>query len=348
MDTHRPIDVLPDRESATVANWLAGHPGISTVCRDRAGAYADAVRSSLPHAVQVADRYHLWRNLGEAVDKTVRAHHHCLRTPPAGQQEPEHEYAAADSAATVVPLNAYGHPSKLAARTVERHALIRGLIAQGHSMARIAREHNLDPRTVKRFATAEHPDQLLGRAVGRSSLLDEHKPYLLERIAAGCTQANALHAELQARGWRGSVQTVRRFIFPLRGVRQLPPPARPRVREIVRWIMTDPEHLPANDAFALKDLRGLCPELDALAGHVSSFATMMSELAGQNLRAWHASLHADDLPAMHSLAGGFLRDEAAVTAGLTLPWNSGPVEGAVTRIKFLKRQCFGRAKFDLP
>jgi transposase len=347
MDTHRPIDVLPDRESATVAEWLAARPGISTVCRDRAGAYAEAVRTSLPDAIQVADRYHLWRNLGEAVDKTVRAHHHCLRTASAEPPELGHEDTAVDVSATAVPLNAYGHPSKLAARTIERHALVRDLIAQGHSMARIAREQGLDPRTVKRFATAEHPDQLLGRALGRSGLLEPHKPYLLERIAAGCTQANTLHAELQARGWRGSIQTVRRFVFPLRAAQQLPPPPPPRVRAIVRWIMTNPDHLHTADASALGDIRARCPELDALARHVSTFATMMRELGGQDLRTWCANLHADDLPAMHALADGFLRDEAAVTAGLTLPWNSGPVEGAVTRIKLLKRQCFGRSKFDL-
>lgn len=73
----------------------------------------------------------------------------------------------------------------------------------------------------------------------------------------------------------------------------------------------------------------------------------MGELSGHNLGAWCADVRGDDLPALHSLADGFLRDEAAVTAGLTLPWNSGPVEGAVTRIKLLKRQCFDRAKFDL-
>ena len=344
MDTHRPVDVLPGRESATVANWLAARPGIGIVCRDRAGAYAEAVRTSLPDAIQVADRFHLWRNLGEAVDKTVRTHHRCLRAAPVEPMEPEHDDTAS---AAEVPLNAYGHPSKLAARTIERHALIRGLIQQGHSMARVAREQGLDPRTIKRFATAEHPEQLLGRALDRSSLLDEHRPYLLERIAAGCTQANTLHAELRTRGWRGSIQTVRRFVFPLRGTKQLPPLAPPRVREIVRWIMTDPEHLATADAVALKDVRSRCPELDALADHVCAFATMMVELSGQNLRAWCAAVHVDDLPVMHSLADGFLRDEAAVTAGLTMPWNSGPVEGAVTRIKLLKRQCFGRSKFDL-
>jgi hypothetical protein len=305
------------------------------------------VRTSLPDAIQVADRFHLWRNLGEAVDKTVRAHHHCLREAPAEQPESVDEIRAENPSAKAVPLNAYGHPSKLATRTIERHTLVRSLIEQGHSMARIAREQGLDPRTVKRFATAEHPDQLLGRALGRSSLLDDYKPYLLKRIAEGCTQANTLHAELQVRGWRGSIQTVRRFVFPLRDAKQLPPLPPPRVREIARWIMTDPAHLAKADASALDAARARCLELDALAGHVSAFASMMGQLSGHNLRAWCAGVHADDLPALHSLADGFLRDEAAVTAGLTLHWSSGSVEGAVTRIKFLKRQCFGRANFDL-
>jgi len=348
MKSHRPVDVLPDRESATVAAWLDDRCGIEIVCRDRASAYSEAIRTGAPDAVQIADRFHLWRNLGEAVDKTVRNHHGCLRqrTDDATTETVDNSVAA-EPAKTRIPLTAYGHPSKLAARTLERHALIRNLIVQGKTMAQIAREQRLDPRTVRRFATAEHPEQLLGRVVGRTNKLDEYKPYLLERIAAGVTQANTLHAEIQTMGWRGSVQTVRRFVFPLRGAKKLPPPAPPRVRDIVRWIMTDPEHLTADDTLALKEVRARCPELDALAGHVASFATMMRDLTGHDLRTWCADVRADDLPALHSLAGGFLRDEDAVTAGLSLPWSSGAVEGAVTRIKFLKRQMFGRAKFDL-
>jgi hypothetical protein len=161
------------------------------------------------------------------------------------------------------------------------------------------------------------------------------------------SQANTLHAELQARGWYGSIRTVRRFVFALRDATQLPPPPPPRVREITRWIMTDPEHLTTADALALEDARASCPELDTTAQRVSAFAAMISDLSGHNLRTWCASVYADALPALRSLADGFLRDEAAATSGLTLPWSSGPVQGAVTRIKFLKRQCFGRANFDL-
>src|SRR5256885_3515991 len=65
METHRPLDLLPDRTSEAVFPWLQSHPEIDTVSRDRAGAYADAINRALPHATQVADRYHLIQNLRE-------------------------------------------------------------------------------------------------------------------------------------------------------------------------------------------------------------------------------------------------------------------------------------------
>ncbi|WP_434098242.1 transposase [Streptomyces mirabilis] len=73
----------------------------------------------------------------------------------------------------------------------------------------------------------------------------------------------------------------------------------------------------------------------------------MRAAGGGPSHGWLDTADADDLPALHTLATGLRRDLNAVVNGPTLEHNSGAVEGAVTRIKALKRQCYGRANFDL-
>lgn len=74
---------------------------------------------------------------------------------------------------------------------------------------------------------------------------------------------------------------------------------------------------------------------------------MLTRLRGQQLGAWIAAAEAAALPGVTTFATGLIADQAAVTAGLSLPVNSGPVEGNVNRIKVIKRQMYGRAGFDL-
>lgn len=350
MATHRPIAVLGDRSAATFAAWLREHPGVEIICRDRAGNYAEGGRTGAPDAVQVADRYHLWANLGEAVEKTVITHCSCLAEPkPAEQQAP----TAAEPAA-VVPdglLDVNGNERRLVARTRERYAAVYGLLAQGASVGAICRQLALDRTTVWRFARAESLDELLFKATHRENKLDRFKPYLIERWNNGHTDVAALHAEIAQHGYEGGMQTVYRFVRRFRGHATVGPPAPrqipPKPRRLARWIMTRPDHLTAGQAVTLKEICARCPELDRASQHVRAFAQMMTQLQGDQLEDWLTAVEADTLTAFRSLAIGLRRDQAAVTAGLTLPWSSGAVEGAVTRAKALKRLMYGRANLDL-
>jgi hypothetical protein len=147
MSTHRPIDVLPDRTAETFAAWLRAHPGVEVICRDRAGAYAEGARSGAPDAIQVADRFHLWKNLGEAVEATVITHRACLPEP----ELPEVETAALVSDTPLpVPdgvLDACGRERRLAVRTRERFTTVQELRVQGMSLGAISRQLGLDHGT---------------------------------------------------------------------------------------------------------------------------------------------------------------------------------------------------------
>jgi transposase len=340
MATHRPIDLLEDREAQTFAAWLTEHPGTRVICRDRAGAYADGARTGAPGAQQVADRWHLWHNLAEGAEKTVLGHRGCLREPRA---EPPTSTPAVD------PVPAGPSEKKIVTRTIQRYAQIQQLRAQGESISAIARSLHLDVQTVRRFAHASSLEELLTKTVERASVLDGFTAYLHQRWNQGCTDAAVLTKELKARGYSGSDQTVRRYLRPFRHGRPtpLPGPTPPTVREVTGWIMRRPEALELEEQTRLKEILARCPHLDAASGHVAAFAEIMSGLRGDRLDGWITAVEADDLPGLRSFATGLRRDHQAVVNGLTLPYSSGAVEGNVNRIKMLKRQMYGRAKFDL-
>lgn len=362
--THRPVDLIEDRTSAALADWLGQHPGVKVICRDRSGAYAEGARTGAPQAIQVADRYHLWANLGEAVEHTALAHHACLPEPtpdPANPDEPAANSSDDGVLAALVGISAdepparpeeYGSPLRLVTRTLERHAAVTELLAKGYSLNGICRELALGFRTVQRFARAATPEELLVVTLNRPSNLDRFKPYLHERWNAGATEATVLHTELAALGWHGSLRTVQRYLTRFRDPDRAPRPApvapvKATPRRVTRWIMTNPANRSEGDQMRLKEILTRCPELEATTRHVNAFATMMCQRQGEQLPDWMAAVEADDLPALQSLVTSLRRDLAAVTNGLTLPYSSGQVEGTVNKIKMLKRQMFGRANFDL-
>lgn len=217
MDTHRPIDLLDGRTADDLAAWLKEHPGVEVICRDRASAYADGAREGAPEAIQVADRFHLWQNLAQALEKTIRAHRACLQEAPEPDVIENENGGEAEPVARPKTLDSYGNERPIVARTRERYAQVQVLRNQGASLNAISRELGLAFRTVRKFATATSVDELLAPTLGRSSKLDEFKPYLTQRWNEGCDNAVQLHHEIQGQGFTGSRRAVQGWLQPLRG-----------------------------------------------------------------------------------------------------------------------------------
>jgi transposase len=342
--TGRAIDILPGREAGPLADWLKTHPGARVICRDRAGAYAEGARNGAPEAVQVADRWHLWHNLAEHTAKAVARHRACLKQIAAAAEQAQPPPEPIATAAVPLP------ESPLAARMRDQHAAVQALYARGVGLRAIARELGVDRKTVRRFAHATTGDEAVARAISRPTVLDRYQPHLHRRWAEGCRDAAVLHAEITALGYRGSLRTVYRYLQPLRtGID--PAAFRPsalKIGEVTSWLLRRAEDLDPRQQQLLADVRGHCAQIDRLAEHVTGFAKMMTKRTGeQDLIGWLDRVEGDDQPELHTFAAGIRLDLAAVTAGLSLPYSSGPTEGNVNRLKAIKRQMYGRASLDL-
>ena len=224
------------------------------ICRDRAGAYAEGGRLGAPNAIQVADRWHLWDNLSQHIERLVAAHHVCFVEPVEFTADP------GDQAEQRWPA------SVRVEHTRQRYDQTHELHGRGLSMRAIARKLDLNFKTVRRYLRADNVETLLAGGV-RVSVLDPFKPYLHERLADGQRNATVLHAEIIERGYTGGYNTLRRYLRPLRGASEAAPLAglsplagRPAVRSVAGWITGLPGRLDPADADRLRAIRGRCPD----------------------------------------------------------------------------------------
>lgn len=194
LERSRPIDLLPDREAETVAVRLRAHRGVEIVARDRAGADAEAVRVGAPGAIQVADRWHLLRNLGDALQHLLDRHHRDVRAAATTASPIRLEKVSAlqpQSTRTPAP-----HLQAILDRRAARQAAfaeVAALHARGWSLSDIARAVGLDRKTVRTWLRLGQPPAW--RKPRRGSTVGLHADYLRRRWAEGCRNATQLWRE---------------------------------------------------------------------------------------------------------------------------------------------------------
>ncbi|MFF3062885.1 ISL3 family transposase, partial [Streptomyces sp. NPDC057909] len=323
-ETGERIEVLPDRQAATLEAWLRGKQGIEVVCRDGSATYAEAIRRALPDAVQVSDRWHLFRNLCDKVLAEVRNHAPCW--------------------ATAGPPRLSGVREQT---TRERWHKVHALLGQGVGLLDCSRRLGLALNTVKRYARSPEPTTQRITPQYRPTLVDPYRDHLRTRRATD-PGVPVLHLfrEIKERGYTGSLNLLHRYLNQGRaeGDRPVTTP-----RRAARLLLTHPEHLRTKKTALLKALTAACPEMTKLAGLVRDFAILLAPAAGNDvqLTEWITAVRAADLPHLQSFCNGLELDRAAVNAGLTLPHHNGRTEGVNTRTKKIMRQMHGRAGFDL-
>jgi transposase len=186
LEDHRPIVLLPDREAETLAKWLEDHPGVEVLSRDRSKTYKQGMTKGAPEATQVADRFHLLKNLAEVLERVLAMHTQQLKAVETAQ-------VLVSDAIVIAPVAPRPNPAqerseKRRERRLANYEQVHELRRQGWEILEISRHLGMGKRTVYRYLShPKFPEWQARHDRGQSqrSQLDIYKPDLLEQWNQG-------------------------------------------------------------------------------------------------------------------------------------------------------------------
>ena len=288
LETRRVVDLLPDRKADTSAAWMRRYPDLMAVSRDRGGDYAAAAKIAAPQATQCADRFHVLKNLGEALEgllaRHFAAHRTCVVQESRATPPPK---ASEKGPAKMSPKQAAVSQAKREGRLAQYEQIV-ALRKQGFSQTAIASQVGISHATVSRWLSSDSfPEQ---KPRPRRTRLAPHLQEVAERWEAGCHNIAQLQRELLAAGHPLTYKSVYKQL-----VRYLPegrknaaaPDQLPRppvqTRQAVFLFLRRPEKLEAEETETLALLRSLHAEVDQAYELVQQFTQMLRERRGMHL-----------------------------------------------------------------
>ena len=350
LDTHRPLVLLPGRDQRTLATWFRKYPEIQIVSRDRSGVYATAAREGAPQARQVADRWHLLKNIGDAPERMMYRHIPLIRLV-ASELSPKKSPDPEPS----VPAASLRRPERLKQQTRkkrhQRWTEVMALHNKGCSFREISRITGLSRVTVSRWVRSGTFPEMSTRPPKRG-LLDPWREWLKEQRESGNYNASRIWREMVARGFTGSETIVRDAVAKWR--KGWNPPVTtavrlPSVSRVSRWLM--PWRITRDEEnYASRFISLMCekePELKIAQQLALEFYRILKTQNKSQLSSWFTRVHESGSAEFRRVAAGMEADAAAICEAISSRWSNGVVEGHVNRLKMLKRQMYGRAGFEL-
>ncbi len=368
LELHRPVDLLPERSAEAFRQWLTDHPGVEIISRDRGDFYIKGATTGAPHAIQVADRWHLLHNLRESLLRLAERYGQKIKAAAQAaawqHKTPPHEVVKVVSnanlnSASARPTRADQLKEARWERRRKQYEQAMELHRQGITQREIARQTGIHRGTVRKWISAgEFPERAYRRY---RSGTDSFLRFLRQRWHEGCHKAAQLFRELKQRGFHGSYHMVRRRVahwrrqsrdlaavsgqtnYQLREAMK-----RPSSRRVSWLLLKKSSALTTEEHAFLTSLIEQCRPLAKVRDLAQLFVEMVKERKVEDLDAWRDLSCSSDVPVeLRHFAQGLGNDLPAVKASLSLPWSNGQTEGQVNRLKLIKRQMFGRAKFDL-
>ena len=330
LEQRRVIDLLPDREMATVQAWLTDRPSIRIISRDRGGGYGQAATRGRPEAIQVADRWHLMENASAAFLSAIRQTMQVIRT----------EFRSG----TVAPETLTCAEQRQYENWQRREAINQDILAlakAGLSIKAIVRKTGHARAIVRQVLRGGRTDVFRPRFTS----LDLFQTQLEAEWAQGCHNGAELWRRLRAAGFTGAQRVVSEWATRQRAneaaaVGRRPPAA----REIARMLTVGRDQLSKMEEITAAIIEKASPALLIARNLMDRFHALIRTRNGDGLNPWILDAKTSLLG---SFCSGIVRDRNAVHAAITDPWSNGQTEGQINRLKLIKRQMYGRAKLDL-
>lgn len=316
---------------------------------DRGTIFRDAAFQGAPQAQHVIDRFHLQRNMEEILERFFASKE--------AQIKQAVKHLAGKGGLAPKPFSTgQGEQERQRrhAQRVARHKQVWKLFRAGQSKAEIARTVGVSGRYVAYLLEQEQAPSRKRRK-HTSSLADQYRSYLLARWNEGCHTASRLYEEAKARGYSGSMRTIRRVVQQLRtkGTKQVcrqttTPGQVPSARSIAFIVVRPPEKRTKGQAAFLEQL---CTEDATIATAVilaQQFGQLLRQRQGKGqLKQWLASVRESGIAELIRFVEGLADDAEAVANACTESWSNGMVEGFNHKIKLIKRTSYGQAGFAL-
>lgn len=332
LERRRTIALLPDREPATAQAWLSEQPQIAVVSRDRGGAYALATSKALPHAEQVADRWHLMENASRAFLDAVRKSMKQVRTVLGATTVNPDLLTAAER------IQYEGYLCR-----DEANAAVHGLAASGATIKEIVRRTGHSRGLVRTVLRGQRSDVFRVR----ESSLELYLPWLDQQWSAGHRNGTDLWRRVKKQGFRGCVRVVTEWAARRRRSETADSGSlnrTPSARTVARLMTVGRDALTKAETVTIAAIEAGAPLLVEARGIIAAFQGMIRKKTLSDLDPW---LERARSSLVASFASGILKDRSAVSSAITSTWSNGQTEGQITKLKLVKRQMYGRGKIDL-
>lgn len=337
LQSKTPLAILPDRLPETVTAWLIKHPCIEIVSRDGFTSFRQGISNANADITQIYDRWHFIRNAKKQFDTFLST------LVPASIALNESEQASSEIPLTRVEQTVKNRRNKkweLIQQIQQEHK-------RGKNISRLAREYNLDRRTIHKYIRMTEPP-MFHRQRTRAS--DLYKDLIIKLEHQGNT-IKEIDRIIREQGYHGTFSAVRTIVERVRKERNygLVKEKQNRIprKKLGIWMWKLENELDLIEKNLLDQCFGHYPSIKSLYTIIQTFRNAIETRDVEMFLQWLRKQLSNKKNPFYYYAYRLRSDIHAVKNAFLSPYSNGLLEGQINRLKTIKRMTYGRAKLEI-